>query len=130
MKNNRPFGLHLMVDAYNCDKKVLNDANALYDFLDKMPDLMGMKKMTKPYLVTTPGNGAHDPGGWSGFVIIEESHISVHTFVGRKFVTIDVYSCKWFDAKKAVESIKKIFKTSDLEVYEEVRGKKYPDKNL
>jgi len=35
-----------------------------------------------------------DPGGWSGFVIIAESHISIHTFPARRFVSIDVYTCK------------------------------------
>lgn len=125
----RPFGLHLMIDAYQCDERVLSDVKALYNFLDKTPEKVDMKKMTKPYLVTTPGNGGHDPGGWSGFVIIEESHISVHTFVKRKFVTIDLYSCKTFDTKKVINEVKKVFKTKDLEVYEQVRGKKYPGRN-
>lgn len=127
---NRPFGLHLMVDVYHCEPAILDNANALYDFLDTLPGLVGMKKMTKPYLVTTPGNGGHDPGGWSGFVIIEESHVSVHTFIKRKFVTIDVYSCQMFDTKRVLRFIKKVFKTDDLEVYEQIRGKKYPGKNI
>ena len=130
MNKQRPFGLHLMVDAYNCDKNILDNANSLYDFLDKLPGKVGMKKMTKPYLVTTPGNEGHDPGGWSGFVIIEESHVSVHTFIKRKFVTIDVYSCKTFDTDLVLNEIKRIFKTDDLEVYTQVRGKKYPESNI
>lgn len=118
-----------MVDAYGCDKKVLEDLNTLYDFLDLMPEKLDMHKMIKPILARTPGNGAHDPGGWSGFVIIEESHISVHTFVKRGFVTIDAYSCKEFDMEKAIAYIKHIFKTDDLEIYKETRGRKYPAEN-
>lgn len=136
MENNentnqhRPFGYHLMVDAYNCDEKALSDLNTLYSFLDSLPGMLDMKAMIKPILAFTPGNDHHDPGGWSGFTIIQESHISVHTFIKRRFVTIDAYSCKTFDMEKAINYIKEIFKTDDLEVYKETRGKKYPEKNI
>lgn len=124
------FGLHLMVDAYNCNKKILNDANLLYKFLDDLPTTLGMRKMIKPYIVSTEGNNIKDPGGWSGFVLIEESHISFHTFVKRKFVTIDIYSCKEFDTKVAINYLKKLFTTKDMEVIIEQRGKKYPAENV
>src|SRR3989344_3263678 len=100
-----------MMDAYDCDKKVLDDANLLYKLLDELPTKLGMRKMIKPYIVSTEGNNAKDPGGWSGFVLIEESHISFHTFVKRGFVTIDIYSCKQFDTEIAVEYLKKFFKS-------------------
>src|ERR1700730_10959875 len=70
---NIPFGLHLMFDAYDCDPNVLDDANLLYDLLDNLPPKLGMRPMIKPYIVRTPGNDKRDPGGWSGFVLIEES---------------------------------------------------------
>ena len=129
-KESVPFGLHLMVDAYKCDPAVLNDANTLYKVLDTIPELLHMKKMIKPYVVTTPGNGQHDPGGWSGFVIIEESHVSLHTFVKKGFVTLDVYSCQMFDTEPPLKYIREVFKTNDLEVYTQVRGQKYPSENI
>src|SRR5258708_18744692 len=127
---NRPFGYHLMVDAYNCDKKVLSDLNILYNFLDTLPGILEMHQMIKPILAFTPGTTPHDPGGWSGFTIIQESHISVHTFIDRRFVTIDAYSCKTFDMEKAIQYIKDTFKTNDLEIHKETRGKRYPSENL
>lgn len=125
-----PFGMHLMFDAYDCDPNVLDDANVLYDLLDGLPGKLGMKPMIKPYVVKTPGNDKRDPGGWSGFVLIEESHISFHTFVKKKFVTVDIYTCKAFDAKLAAKELKQFFKTDDAEIIVETRGKKYPSKNL
>jgi S-adenosylmethionine decarboxylase len=124
------FGLHFMLDMYNCDPKVLDDANYLYHVLDDLPAKIDMRQLTKPCLVTTPGNGAHDPGGWSGFIIIEESHISLHTFVKRKFVTIDVYSCKKFDTDKTLAYFEEKFKSKDVELYIQPRGVKYPTQNL
>lgn len=129
-KHHEPFGLHLMIDAYDCSPKSLNDTNLIYKILDELPDLLGMKKLMKPYIVFAEANNKRDPGGWSGFVMIQESHISLHTFIKRRFVTADVYSCKYFDTKKAIEYFKKKFRTKDLEIYTETRGKKYPAENI
>jgi len=125
-----PFGLHLMLDAYNCDPVVLDNADSVYKILNELPNEIGMHKMMPPYVIRAVGNDKKDPGGLSGFVIIEESHISMHTFVKRGFVTIDVYSCKIFDTEKTLAYFKKALKTEDLEVYIQERGKKYPNKNI
>lgn len=127
---NLPFGMHLMFDAYNCDPTVLDDSNVLYTLLEGLPGKLGMRPMIKPYIVRTLGNDKRDPGGWSGFVLIEESHISFHTFVKRKFVTVDIYTCTFFDADKATRELKKFFKTEDTETIVETRGKRYPNANL
>lgn len=129
-KNNLPFGMHLMLDGYNCDPNPLKDANVVYKLLDELPEKIAMTKMTAPYIVFTEGNQIKDPGGWSGFVLIQESHISIHTFIKRKFFTFDLYSCKEFDEKIVVKYLKKLFKTQDIEFSVEERGKKYPEKNL
>lgn len=132
MKKNKnlPFGIHLMFDASNCDHEVLDDANLLYDLLDTLPKKLRMRSMIKPYIVKTLGNNKRDPGGWSGFVLIEESHISFHTFVKRKFVTVDIYSCKKFDIVLASKYLTKFFKTENPEIIIEERGKSYPEKNI
>jgi S-adenosylmethionine decarboxylase len=127
---NKPFGMHLMFDAYDCDPEVLNDANKLYDLLDKLPPALKMRSMIKPYIVKTPGYTKHDPGGWSGFVLIEESHISFHTFVKKRFVTLDIYTCKEFDTTLAIKSLKDFFKTKNIESSVEIRGRNYPEENI
>lgn len=129
-KINKAFGMHLMFDAVNCDIEVLDDANLLYGLLDTLPVKLKMRSMIKPYIVKTPGNNKRDPGGWSGFTLIEESHISFHTFVKRGFVTVDIYSCKKFNSKLAINELKKFFRTNDAETVVEVRGKNYPKKNI
>lgn len=127
---NIPFGLHLMIDAYNCDPKVLSDANLVYHILDILPGKIRMRKLTKPYVVFAAANDKKDPGGWSGFVMIQESHISLHTFIKRRFITTDVYSCKKFDPKKVIDYFKKAFRTQDVEFNVETRGKKYPPRDI
>ena len=53
-----------------------------------------MKKMAEPSVYRALANEVKDPGGWTGFVVIQESHISIHTFPKRGFVSADVYTCK------------------------------------
>lgn len=125
-----PFGLHLMLDIYNCDLEAMNDKSLVYDILNTLPVKIGMRKLMKPYVVFAKDNNKRDPGGWSGFVMIQESHISLHTFIKRGFATSDVYSCKKFDTKKVINYFKKAFKTQDIEFYVETRGKKYPQENV
>lgn len=127
---NPAFGMHLMLDGYNCAREPLESANILFKLLDTLPDKIGMTKMTAPYIVFTEGNDKKDPGGWSGFVLIMESHVSIHTFVKRKFFTFDIYSCKEFDPQFVINYLKELFKTEDVEFSIEERGKKYPSENL
>lgn len=128
--DHKNFGLHLMIDLYGCDPHVLDDSDKLLAFLNDTPTKLGMTKLIDPKLIHADGNGEHDPGGWTGFVIIAESHISLHTFVKRQFVTLDIYSCKNFETEEIVEYIKNFFGTRDVDVFTQVRGHRYPAKNL
>lgn len=133
MTNNStriPFGMHLMIDAYDCSPEVLNDKDLVSSILAELPGKIGMTKMMEPVVMWADANDKKDPGGWSGFVMIKESHIAIHTFIKRRFVTIDVYSCKDFDTKTAIKFFSDKLKTTDLEIHEEVRGTKYPEENI
>ncbi|OGK16017.1 hypothetical protein A2690_01005 [Candidatus Roizmanbacteria bacterium RIFCSPHIGHO2_01_FULL_39_12b] len=124
------FGLHLMFDGYNCDPGKLDDREYVFNVIDGLREHIGMTELTKPVVVKALGNDHHDPGGLSGFVIIKESHISVHTFVKRKFVTADVYSCKQFDTNSVTNYLKKAFATEDADIFIQKRGLRYPKENL
>ena len=43
--------------------------------------------------------------GYSTFVMIAESHLSIHTFPELNYFSFDCYSCKWFDKDKVVAAI-------------------------
>lgn len=89
-----------------------------------------MRRLIPPYVVRAPANRKKDPGGWSGFVIIQESHISVHTFPARRFVSIDVYSCKDFNPAPVRRYFLRVFGIKKMENNLIVRGKDYPRYNL
>lgn len=109
-------GTHLMLDCFGCDKKALGNTEVISRFLEELPNSLGMKKLIKPYLSAYSGGESWDRGGISAFIMIAESHISIHTFPFDGFFTADVYSCKPFDVEKAVGEFKKAFKFRTLKV--------------
>jgi len=124
------FGEHLMIDGYKGNPKKLNDKKLVLKCLNELPAKAGMKKLGPPKIYRAYDNGKKDPGGWSGFVIIAESHISIHTFPARRFVSIDVYTCKnGLEKKNIIKYFKKIFKLKTMEINFVKRGKKYPKFN-
>ena len=100
-------GLHLMVDGVT-EEQVGRDA--VERLLKETPPLIGMNILSGPYIV----EGVPENLGWTGFVIIDKSHISVHTFTETSTASIDVYSCKPFNAKKAVQFIQSLIRFREI----------------
>ena len=120
------FGIHLTIDGYGGSYEKLFDMKRILKILNDLPTFLGMKKLTMPYVVDAPPITPKDQGGISGFVMIAESHISIHTFPDKGFLTADVYSCKPFDTDKTVKFFKKQFELKDLEINIIRRGLKFP----
>ena len=118
------FGPHLTLDLSDCPMEPLINAEALYDLLNNLPEVMDMSKMTLPHVVKWLDDGAKIPG-FSGFVMIAESHISFHTFPERNYVFLDLFSCKPFDTDKATEFILHFFKPKKVEKNVMIRGKHF-----
>jgi len=133
MKNTIKFGSHLIYDAYGCNPKKLDDLEYCKKVLNNLVEIAGMRKLAEPMLIKADSNetlGGKDPGGVSGFVIIQESHISLHSFTRRGFVTIDLYSCKEFDAADVVTYLDKAFEAKNTDIIKMDRGLKYPSDNI
>jgi S-adenosylmethionine decarboxylase len=100
--------MHLIIDGFGKNKDVLQDENFIYDLLFAYPGKIGMTKISDPIVFRYSGSKPED-WGVSGLVFIGESHISLHTFVERKFINIDVFSCKDFDAERIMEDMRDKF---------------------
>ena len=117
----RVTGKHITLDMYGVDKKRLRDYERVYNLLDKMPDKIGMRKLTTPYVVTCKSERTKD-SGISGFVMIYESHISCHTWPEKGCVSMDVYSCNDFDEKKVTRFFKRVWRPKQTKVNLIIRG--------
>lgn len=107
--------MHVIIDGYGGDPQRLADENVVRVILDSYPEQMGMTKITRPEVLRYQGTKAED-WGVSGFVMIAESHIAVHTFPERRLIWADIFSCKDFDASIVLEDMKQRFQLSEMDV--------------
>ncbi len=101
-------GTHLTLDLLDCKRSRLSDASFVKRFLRETPARVGMTRVSEPVVYKAPSRES-DPGGVSGFVLIAESHVSVHTFPSLREAYVDVFSCKEFDAARVEREVAKAF---------------------
>jgi S-adenosylmethionine decarboxylase len=119
------FGQHLMMDGYGCDQEKLKDLDGIYDFLSRYPEEINMTKIMPPYVFKYSGLVPED-WGISGFVLIAESHISIHTFPEKMYLSLDIFSCKAFDTQAAIKYITNLFDIKKVEIKLLDRGLEFP----
>ena len=119
------FGPHLLYQAYGCPTSRLEDLDGLYDLLDEMPSRIQMTKIMPPYVLRhTDSRGRFT--GCSGFVLIAQSHISVHTFPDRRVLNADIFSCEPFDVGDALSVLRSAFRPQRVDWHLLDRGKEFP----
>ena len=113
--------MHLIIDGYGGDAGMMWDTERLRTFLLEYPATLGMTRITEPEVLEYHGANPND-SGISGFVIIAESHISVHTFPHRDYVNIDLFSCKSFDHEQALSDARVLFDLKQVKTWLLDRG--------
>lgn len=122
---NTAFGPHLTIDARGCNRKKIDDLQYIWDFLNDLPDKIGMTKIVQPYVFPYAGLVPEDKGV-TGTVIIAESHITFHSFTDKDYFFFDIFSCKTFDVGWVADYVVNHFDVKDAEVQCVERGKHFP----
>lgn len=85
MKN--PYlGYQKTIDFYNCDSHIINDCNIIESILLEAARIMELT-------VVKTTIHSFSPIGVSGVVVIQESHIAIHTWPEYNYVAIDIFTC-------------------------------------
>src|SRR3990167_474092 len=100
--------LHMLIDGYGANKETLSSRVAVEGMLRDLPGALNMKVIYGPVAIHYTGSSPLD-WGISGFVIIAESHISIHTFPERGSYWADVFSCLGFDADRIADYFRALF---------------------
>jgi len=129
---NYHFGVHLTIDGYGGNPEKLNDKELVLKCLTELPEKIKTQIIGGPEVYFAEEGSHKDPGGWSGFVVIAESHISIHTFPKRCFVSADVYTCneKGLNQELVIAYFKNAFDLTDVEINAIKRGTRYPSCNM
>ncbi len=86
MKSKR---YHIIYDVEAENIKNIN-AELVKKLLTELPPLIDMKILHGPVVV----EGVPENPGYTGFVVIDYSHISIHQFSDNNEALIDIFSCK------------------------------------
>ena len=119
------FGPHLLFHGFRCPASRLGDMDVLYRLLDGLPDRIHMTKIMPPYVLRHADSAGHVTG-FSGFVLIAQSHISIHTFPDRGLASADIFSCENFDVEDALGALRRTFRPQRVEWQLLDRGSEFP----
>ena len=118
--------MHLVIDGFGGDFAKMWDVELIRGFLTDAPTALGMTRITEPKVLEYNAPKEND-SGVSGFVIIAESHISIHTFPHRDYVNIDIFSCQSFDHERALAEAKDLFQLQVVKTWVLDRGLEWLD---
>ncbi len=79
-------GRHILVEFYNCDAKALSD----HKFVEKVMNEAAVKSNAT---IVNSCFHTFNPWGVSGAVIIQESHLTIHTWPEYGYAAVDLFTC-------------------------------------
>lgn len=112
----KTLGRHILIEYYGCDEEIIEN-NALIEQL--------MNEAAEKSGATIVNSVFHyfNPYGVSGAVIIEESHLTIHTWPEYGYASVDVYTCgDSVDPWIAANYLEEAFKAAKSESFEIPRG--------
>jgi len=114
MTKKQIYGLELILNLSGCDINIITSKEKLQGYVDRLCEIIKMKKYGKaiiPYF----GTNAEHTAGYSLVQLIETSSITGHFSDAWRKAYINIFSCKSFDVKKAANFTKHYFKASSVE---------------
>jgi spermidine synthase len=108
-------GQHLIIDAFECQSAILNDAEQLKELLTKAIEHIGMEILSTHF-------HSFSPQGVTGVIGISTSHFSIHTWPEHGYVALDLYTCGNQEIWPTLKGILHKMEAKRVEVYEISRG--------
>jgi len=114
----QPIGRHLIVEYYDCPTDILDNLSLIESHMQEAANESGAH-------IRSVNFHKFEPLGVSGVVIIEESHLTIHTWPKIGYAAVDIFTCgDSIDPWKAHEALKNKLQAKDAQVKELLRGDK------
>lgn len=84
--NIEQLGRHILVEYYNCDKEILKNHEIIENH-------MKQAAIEANATIVTSCFHKFNPWGVSGAVIIQESHLTIHTWPEYGYASVDLFTC-------------------------------------
>jgi S-adenosylmethionine decarboxylase len=112
----KTLGLHILADLYGVEFDKIDHVEDVRDLLEGAVKYANLSKLSSHF---------HQfyPHGATGVILLEESHISIHTWPEHGYAAIDVYTCGGKEKTfKAMEYILKVLKPKRIDEKVAERG--------
>jgi spermidine synthase len=102
----KSLGRHILVEFSNCNAQILNDAQIVEEAMIKAAKIAGATVINSTF-------HHFSPWGISGVVVIQESHLAIHTWPEYKYAAVDLFTCgESVDPWVCFEHLKQVFQAN------------------
>ena len=119
----KALGRHLLVEYRGCDRDALNDIHRIEQLLRRAAEVA---EATVVASVFHP----FSPQGITGVVVVEESHLSIHTWPEHGYAAVDFYTCGECHPERAHEYLRRELGGEQAEVMVVERGREPPGRSM
>lgn len=112
----KALGRHILVEFLNCNADVMNDVTTVENAMVEAAQIAGATVINSTF-------HHFSPYGVSGVVVIQESHLAIHTWPEYRYAAVDLFTCgDSVDPWVSFEFLKKAFSSSRYSAIEMNRG--------
>jgi len=112
-------GIHILADMYEVKggRHEMIDAQALEKFCEEKVAAVGLTQVGKLFY-QFPGSGV------TGVILLAESHVAIHTWPEKDYLTLDIYVCNVTQdntkkARRLMEYFRELFAADDI-IHQEI----------
>jgi S-adenosylmethionine decarboxylase len=116
LPNKDALGRHVLADLHGVQADVLTDPELIRTVLLRAAEAAGATPLFAKFHHFGEGQGV------TGVLLLQESHISIHTWPEHGFAAVDAFMCGVCAPQVAVDVVVAAFKPVRVGVRDEVRG--------
>jgi spermidine synthase len=114
-KMSNALGNHILVEFMGCDPHIMNDVSSIER------DMVGAAQKAGATVINSTFHH-FSPYGVSGVVVIQESHLAIHTWPEYGYAAVDLFTCGEMDAWISFDYLKEKFGAKQYSAIEMKRG--------
>ena len=112
-------GRHLLVEYFGCNPELLDDEDGIRTLMRGAAKAAGATEVAVVF-------HRFSPQGVSGVVVVEESHLSIHTWPEYGYAAVDFYTCGECDPRRGHVHLMRGLGANEAEIMQVDRGLRGP----
>jgi len=112
--------IHYTIDCYGCDSNLLDNEHHLVSGLKSISEKFGFN-------ILSFSSAKFKPVGVTAYLVLSESHMSIHTWPELEFAAVDFFSCRSPDIDDLKQAIQNLIDAAHIKEKRVYRGEGLPE---